>query len=65
MCLQKQCLFPNIPPSLGRLGLEVKHHAALRGPHNHSPEEATFDHPDQGSSDLMMHFRQLYQSIRF
>ena len=43
MCLQKQhFLFPNIPPSLGCLG----RHAALRGPHNHSPEEATFDQCD-------------------
>ena len=41
MCLQKQhFLFPNIPLSLGCLG----RHAALRGPHNHSPEEASFDH---------------------
>ena len=55
MCLQKQhFLFPNIPPSLGCLG----RHAALRGPHNHSPEEATFDQCGKGSRDLMMHFRQ-------
>ena len=33
----KQRSFPNIPPSWGRLGLEVQHHTALRGPHNHSP----------------------------
>ena len=37
MCLQKQRSFPNIPPSWERLGLEVQHHTALRGPHNHSP----------------------------
>ena len=37
MSLQKQRLFPNVPPSLRCLG----RHAALRGPHNHSPEEAT------------------------
>ena len=42
---------------MGRLGLKVQHHAALRGPYSYSPEDATFDQCDQGSSDLVMYFR--------
>ena len=39
----------NFEPCLGCLG----HHAALKGPQNHSPEEVTFD-----QCDLMVHFHQ-------
>ena len=46
---------PHPTPLLGRLGLEVQHHAAH---HNKAPEDATFQQRDQGSSDLVMHFRQ-------
>ena len=41
---------PHPTPLLGRLGLEVQHHAAH---HNKSPEDVTFE-----QRDLVMHFRQ-------
>ena len=57
VCLQRQHSFLNIPPPMGRLGLKVQHHAALRGPYSYSLEDTTFDQCDQGSGDLVMHFR--------
>lgn len=56
--LTKTTFVPKHALPLGSLGLEVQHHAALRVPHDHSPEDATFDQHDQGSNDLVMHLRQ-------
>ena len=51
MCFQKQRSLPNIPPLLGRLGLEVQYHAALTVPHNHSPEDTPETAPVSTSFD--------------